>query len=101
MLNKQRKNSRFFQIYDIFNEDYKRKIKAPLFGEAFDIDAEARFLVFYKDKKIEVRSVMVPKQIKRFLRPVYMSYDQRQNPAKLAEEKVTLIAKIEKELARS
>ena len=100
-MNKESNKNRFFLVYDIFNETYKRRLSAPLDNEAFDIDADARILVFYKDKRIELHSVMVPKTIRRFLRPIYLSYEHRKNPAKLVEEKVTLINKLEKELARS
>ena len=78
-------------VYDVFQEKPIRKFKKLDLAnakiaddsDAFDIDPEARFVIYSSGPLIYFKSITVPDVLMKYLKPRYRKADYKENPAKV------------------
>lgn len=90
-LNREDKQNKFFLMYDVFLEKPIRKFKKLDLAnanwtddsDAFDIDPDAKFVIYSSGPDIYIKCVNIPEQLIKYLRPRYRKADYKENPAKV------------------
>ena len=88
--------SKEFIVYEIFAERNVRRVKKE--GEeadAFDVDQEGRVVAYSNDQgEIVMQSLRIPDSLHKHIRPRYNLALHKENPAKIAQQRMTYIEKI-------
>jgi hypothetical protein len=86
-------------VYDIFGEYYQRKLDKGSSGDlAFDIDLDGRVLIYSIGSELILHSLKIPDPLHKHLRPRYNLALHKENPAKIASQRMAFIEKISKSI---
>lgn len=107
VLNREDKAKKHFLLYDIFGEHFTRKIvkqesmlaRAP--GEdsdAFDVDMDARVVVYVSGEDLVFQTLRIPDPLLKHIRPRYNLALHKENPAKIAQQRMIYIDKIKQSI---
>ena len=99
-MNRVDRKNKFFLVYDVFLEQAVRKFKKVDMGvsedsDAFDIDPEAKFVIYSSGSNLYVKSISVPDILMKHLKPKYRKADYKENPAKVIHQREALVQKFQ------
>jgi hypothetical protein len=93
------RTERFFQLWDVFGEKWLRKVKKQerSSGEdpdVFDVDLDGKVLAYIYGDEILLQSLRIPDPMHKHIRPRYNLALHKENPAKIAQQRMTYTEKI-------
>jgi hypothetical protein len=93
------RTERFFQLWDVFGEKWLRKVKKQerSSGEdpdVFDVDLDGKVLAYIYADEILLQSLRIPDPMHKHIRPRYNLALHKENPAKIAQQRMTYTEKI-------
>ena len=102
VLNREDKQNKVFQVYDIFGERFLRKVRkqetALRVGteesDAFDVDLDGRVLIYCSGEELVLQTLRIPDPLHKHIRPRYNLALHKENPAKISSQRLKFTEKI-------